>query len=73
MKTLTNKTQIPLVPEKVIAKQKTQEMSKPAKAMDNNLENNKKISVELEMGYDIVEDIQKTKENIMLFEMCNLP
>ena len=25
------------------------------------------------MGYDIVEDIKKTKANISLFEMCNLP
>ena len=25
------------------------------------------------MGYDIIEDIKKTKENISLFEMCNLP
>ena len=24
------------------------------------------------MGYDIIEDIKKTKENISLFEMCNL-
>ena len=25
------------------------------------------------MGYDIIEDIKKTKENVSLFEMCNLP
>ena len=25
------------------------------------------------MGYDIIEDIKETKENISLFEMCNLP
>ena len=25
------------------------------------------------MGYDIVEDIKKTKANISLFELCNLP
>ena len=25
------------------------------------------------MGYGIVEDIKNTKENISLFEMCNLP
>ena len=25
------------------------------------------------MGYDIIEDINKTKANISLFEMCNLP
>ena len=25
------------------------------------------------MGYDIIEDIKKTKDNISLFKMCNLP
>ena len=25
------------------------------------------------MGYDIVEDIRKTKGNISLFELCNFP
>ena len=46
MKKLTNKTQNPPIPEKVIAKQKTQAVSKPAKFVDNKLENNKKISIE---------------------------
>ena len=41
--------------------------------MENKSDNNKKSSVELEMGYDIVEAIKKTKENVSLFEMCNLP
>ena len=73
MKNLTNKTQIPLVPEKVIEKQKNPAESKPAKIVDNNLENNKKSSMEPEMGYFIVEYIKKNKENISLFEMCNIP
>ena len=25
------------------------------------------------MGYDIIEDIKKTKANISFFEMCSLP
>ena len=29
--------------------------------------------MEPEMGYDIVEDVKKTKANVSLFEMCNLP
>ena len=73
IKKLTNKTQNSPVPEKAITKKKNQAMSKPAKDVDSNLENNKKSTVELEMGYDVVEDIKKTKENISLFEMCNLP
>ena len=41
--------------------------------MENKSDNNKKIPVEPEMGYDIIEDIKKTKENVSLFETCNLP
>ena len=41
--------------------------------MENKSDNNKKSSVEPKMGYDIVEDIKKTKANVSLFEMCNLP
>ena len=43
------------------------------KDAENKVESIKKISTECEMGYDIIEDIKKTKENISLFEMCNLP
>ena len=73
MKNLTNKTQDSHIPKKVIAKQKAQTVNKPTKIVENRLENNKKRLVEPEMGYDIVEDIKKTKVNISLFEMCNLP
>ena len=45
----------------------------PVKSTENKVENIKKNSNEHEMGYDIVEDIKKAKENISLFEMCNLP
>ena len=73
MKNLANKTQSPQIPKKVIAKQKAPTVSKPAKVVENKSDNKKKSPVELEMGYDIIEDIKKTKENISLFEMCNLP
>ena len=33
----------------------------------------RKILTEHEMGYDVVEVIKNAKENISLFEMCNLP
>ena len=45
----------------------------PTKSTENKVENVKKKSIEHEMGYDIVEDIKKTKANISLFEKCNLP
>ena len=35
--------------------------------------NKTKATKEQGMGYDIVEDIKKTKANISLFELCNLP
>ena len=37
------------------------------------VESGKKGPVEYNMGYDTVEGIKKTKENISLFELCNLP
>ena len=43
---------------------------KPIEDKVDNVKNNLKA---LEMGYDIVEDIKKAKENISLFEMCNVP
>ena len=47
-------------------------VSMPVKSTEKKVENVKKNPTEHEMGYDIVEDIKKTKENISLFEMCNV-
>ena len=41
--------------------------------VENKTENSKKGPVNCDMGYDIVEEIKKTKENISLFELCNFP
>ena len=41
--------------------------------MINKSEGTRKGLVEHDMGYDIVEDIKKTKTNISLFELCNFP
>ena len=35
--------------------------------------NNKKGPSKYDMGYDIIEDIKKTKEIFSLIEICNLP
>ena len=40
---------------------------------ENKVESIKKSSTKCKMGYDTIEDIKNTKENISLFEMCNLP
>ena len=45
----------------------------PLKPIEDKIDNVKKNLKEPEMGYDIVEDIKKDKENISLFEMCNVP
>ena len=61
------------IPEFVITSQNPKTVNIPVKSIENKVENVKKNTNEHEMGYDIVEDIKKTKENISLFEMCNLP
>ena len=45
----------------------------PIKPVEEKIDNVKNNLKEHEMGYDIVEDIKKAKENISLFEMCNVP
>ena len=44
-------------------------INKPVETLENRTETTK----EWGMGYDIVEDIKKTKANISLFELCNFP
>ena len=44
-------------------------INKPMQTLENKTEATK----EQGMGYDIVEDIKKTKANIFLFELCNFP
>ena len=48
-------------------------ISKPVNVVENKTESTKKCPIECDMGYDIIEDIKKTKATISLFEMCNLP
>ena len=48
-------------------------MSKPVNVVEKKVENNKKGPAECDMGYDIIEDIKKTKANVSLFEISNLP
>ena len=68
MKKIRNNTQTLPVPDLVTIRKNAPIINKPMKATEN-----KKRSTKCEMGYDIMEDIKKTKENISLFEMCNLP
>ena len=43
------------------------------KTVINKFEGTRQGLVEQDMGYDIVEDIKKTKANISLFKLCNPP
>ena len=44
----------------------------PTKPMEDKINNVKTNLPEHKMDYDIVEDIKKVRENISLFEMCNV-
>ena len=44
----------------------------PTKPIEEKINNVKMNLIEHKMEYDIVEDIKKVKENISLFEMCNV-
>ena len=73
MKKMKNNTPIVNIPEFVISSQSPKKVNVPINPTKNKAENFKKNLTEHEMGYDVVEDIKKDKENISLFEMCNLP
>ena len=45
----------------------------PVKPVEEKIDNVKKNLKEHKMEYNIVEDIKRAKENISLFEMCNMP
>ena len=76
MKKIINTTQTTskcdLVNYKVV-KDKVPADSKPIKIVENKTKRSKKGLMEYDMGYDIVEDIKKTKANISLFKLCNFP
>ena len=48
-------------------------INKLVKTLEKKTKMTRKGSVEYDMGYDIVEYIKKTKENICLLELCNIP
>ena len=77
MKKISSNTQIwpkyDLVTLWINKKEKVTTIIKLVNSVENRVESNKKSPTECDMGYDIIEDIKKTKENISLFEMCNLP
>ena len=73
MKMISSNTQTPPKYDLVTTKDKVTTVSKHVKVVESKTKRNKKGPVEYDMGYDIVEDIKKTKADISLFELCNLP
>ena len=73
MKKVNSNTQNLAIPDLVIARQEDPVVSNPMKVAESKMKTNKKSSIDGDMGYEIIEDIKKSKENISLFEMCNLP
>ena len=73
MNKISSNTQTPPKFDMITTKDKVIAVSKLVKVAESKTESNKKGPIEYDMGYDIVEDIKKTKANISLFELCNLP
>ena len=73
MKKISSNTQTPPKSNLVTFEEKVATVIKPVNVVENRAEINKRCSAKCDMGYDIIEDIKKTKANISLFEMCNLP
>ena len=77
MKKILNTTQTTPKPNPIDIKETIPVVDKSMKTTINKhvetLENKTEATKEQGMGYDIVEYIKKTKENISLFELCNFP
>ena len=69
MKRIKNNTSTINIPEFVISSQDPKKVNTPVNPTESKTKNVKKNQDEHDMGYDIVEDIKKAKENISLFEM----
>ena len=73
MEKISSNTQTPPKSDLVTSKEKVTTVIKIPNAVENRAKSHKKSLAECDMGYDIIQDIKKTKKNISLFEMCNLP
>ena len=64
MKKVQNNTKTDKIHEFTITSQYTKRINMPVKPIEDKVDNVKKNIKTPEMGYDIVEDIKKAKENI---------
>ena len=72
MKKVHKNTTTDKIPEFTITSQDPKKINMPIKPIEDKVDNVKKNLKTPEMVYDIVEEIKKAKENISLFEMCNV-
>ena len=73
VKKIQKSTPADKIPEFTITSQNPKKINMPVKPVKEKIDNVKKNLEEHMMEYNIVEDIKKAKENILLFEMCNVP
>ena len=73
MKKIQKNTTTNKILEFTISSQDPKKINMPVNPIEDKVDNVKTNLKELEMGYDIVEDIKKAKTNIPLFQMCNIP
>ena len=73
MKKIQKKKTDDKIPELAITSQDSKQVNMPIKPIEDKVDNVKKNIKAPKIWYDIVEDIKKAKENIELFEMCNVP
>ena len=73
VKKIQKSTTIDKIPEFTITSQNPKQINMPVKSIEEKTDDVKKNLKEHKMEYDIVEDIKRAKENISLFEMCNVP
>ena len=73
VKKFQNNSSTNKIPEFTITSQSPRQVNMPTKPNEEKINNVRSNLTEHKMDYDIVEDIEKVRENISLFEMCNVP
>ena len=61
------------IPEFTTTSQNPRQINRPTRPIEEKINKVKTHLTEHKMDYDIVEDIKRVRENISLFEMCNVP
>ena len=73
VKKIQKSTTADKMPEFTITRQNPKKINMSVKPVEENIDNVKRNLEEHKMEYNIVKGIKRAKENISLFEMCNVP